>query len=149
MWCVFFFFVGGEGGGGCFFFFQAEDGIRDHCETGVQTCALPISVELRVGKATFDLPDVAILVALALGGPLCALLVAVPAMLQREWLRTVFDAATLVLQILAAGYVFQLFSSPLLAAPAFDVALVWGVLAAGCVVCLLDTLIGPALLWIK
>src|SRR5260221_12254955 len=24
-----------------FFFFQAEDGIRDHCVTGVQTCALP------------------------------------------------------------------------------------------------------------
>src|SRR5438034_6262320 len=30
---IFFFF---------FFFFQAEDGIRDHCVTGVQTCALPI-----------------------------------------------------------------------------------------------------------
>src|SRR5260221_9387093 len=28
-----------------FFFFQAEDGIRDHCVTGVQTCALPISLE--------------------------------------------------------------------------------------------------------
>src|SRR5215204_6479904 len=27
------------------FFFQAEDGIRDHCVTGVQTCALPISAE--------------------------------------------------------------------------------------------------------
>src|SRR5436190_8741651 len=27
----------------CSFFFQAEDGIRDHCVTGVQTCALPIS----------------------------------------------------------------------------------------------------------
>src|SRR5947207_6164714 len=27
----------------CFvFFFQAEDGIRDHCVNGVQTCALPI-----------------------------------------------------------------------------------------------------------
>src|SRR5690349_22267750 len=26
-----------------FFFFQAEDGIRDLYETGVQTCALPIS----------------------------------------------------------------------------------------------------------
>src|SRR5437588_3034734 len=26
----------------CYFFFQAEDGIRDHCVTGVQTCALPI-----------------------------------------------------------------------------------------------------------
>src|SRR5436190_18813440 len=25
------------------FFFQAEDGIRYHCVTGVQTCALPIS----------------------------------------------------------------------------------------------------------
>src|SRR5437762_10413520 len=33
---VFFFF---------FFFFQAEDGIRDTSVTGVQTCALPISVE--------------------------------------------------------------------------------------------------------
>src|SRR2546429_9040103 len=28
-----------------FFFFQAEDGIRDVAVTGVQTCALPISVE--------------------------------------------------------------------------------------------------------
>src|SRR5437588_9861705 len=27
-----------------FFFFQAEDGIRDHCVTGVQTCALPIAL---------------------------------------------------------------------------------------------------------
>src|SRR5438034_124458 len=28
-----------------FFFFQAEDGIRDHCVTGVQTCALPIFLD--------------------------------------------------------------------------------------------------------
>src|SRR2546426_7543552 len=27
-----------------FFFFQAEDGIRDYKVTGVQTCALPISI---------------------------------------------------------------------------------------------------------
>src|SRR3989442_8603413 len=33
---VFFFFF--------FFFFQAEDGIRDADVTGVQTCALPISI---------------------------------------------------------------------------------------------------------
>src|SRR3712207_778167 len=32
-----------------FFFFQAEDGIRDIGVTGVQTCALPILVELRPG----------------------------------------------------------------------------------------------------
>src|SRR5438034_5957255 len=31
-----------------FFFFQAEDGIRDHCVTGVQTCALPICWSLVV-----------------------------------------------------------------------------------------------------
>src|SRR5438034_10494558 len=30
------------------FFFQAEDGIRDHCVTGVQTCALPIFVSRTV-----------------------------------------------------------------------------------------------------
>src|SRR5438034_3960531 len=34
-----------------FFFFQAEDGIRDHCVTGVQTCALPISSRLPAFKA--------------------------------------------------------------------------------------------------
>src|SRR5215204_6592768 len=32
---------------GLFFFFQAEDGIRAHCVTGVQTCALPIAAGRR------------------------------------------------------------------------------------------------------
>src|SRR5438034_5481696 len=38
---------------GCcfFFFFQAEDGIRDHCVTGVQTCALPIFAGFRLRVA--------------------------------------------------------------------------------------------------
>src|SRR2546423_6353870 len=31
-------------GSGALFFFQAEDGIRDKLVTGVQTCALPISL---------------------------------------------------------------------------------------------------------
>src|SRR5260221_7466540 len=35
----------------CFFFFQAEDGIRDHCVTGVQTCALPICWRTRSSAA--------------------------------------------------------------------------------------------------
>src|SRR3712207_6905334 len=30
----------------CFFFFQAEDGIRDIGVTGVQTCALPIFMDV-------------------------------------------------------------------------------------------------------
>src|SRR5947209_12294135 len=34
-----------------FFFFQAEDGIRDIGVTGVQTCALPISLPSAGGKA--------------------------------------------------------------------------------------------------
>src|SRR2546430_3424139 len=35
-----------------FFFFQAEDGIRDLTVTGVQTCALPISIRKRRRAAT-------------------------------------------------------------------------------------------------
>src|SRR5207249_8908047 len=31
---------------GFFFFFQAEDGIRDRNVTGVQTCALPIFIDM-------------------------------------------------------------------------------------------------------
>src|SRR5436309_12181103 len=34
----------------CIFFFQAEDGIRDFHVTGVQTCALPISVPCHAGR---------------------------------------------------------------------------------------------------
>src|SRR5256885_240983 len=41
----------------CFFFFQAEDGIRDYKVTGVQTCALPISVQ--VGAALAGLRQLA------------------------------------------------------------------------------------------
>src|SRR5437667_1916723 len=37
LFCFFFY---------AFFFFQAEDGIRDRDVTGVQTCALPISLEI-------------------------------------------------------------------------------------------------------
>src|SRR5256885_3009762 len=53
-----------------FFFFQAEDGIRDYKVTGVQTCALPISLTVpaymhgspiivsadRAGKAAHEPP---------------------------------------------------------------------------------------------
>src|SRR5438034_9356211 len=37
------------------FFFQAEDGIRDHCVTGVQTCALPISSSSQVSTAMVEI----------------------------------------------------------------------------------------------
>src|SRR5258708_27764899 len=35
-----------------FFFFQAEDGIRDDLVTGVQTCALPISLQCSKSRPT-------------------------------------------------------------------------------------------------
>src|SRR5437762_10536146 len=43
-----------------FFFFQAEDGIRDTSVTGVQTCALPISVAAVVQEIV---PEASIVVA--------------------------------------------------------------------------------------
>src|SRR2546430_5234938 len=38
-----------------FFFFQAEDGIRDLTVTGVQTCALPISVAQSFAQQGFGI----------------------------------------------------------------------------------------------
>src|SRR5947209_18978971 len=40
-----------------FFFFQAEDGIRDIGVTGVQTCALPISLPHEVAPAATPEPS--------------------------------------------------------------------------------------------
>src|SRR6266513_3572672 len=41
-----------------FFFFQAEDGIRDRNVTGVQTCALPISLRDAVeGRPRLTFPE--------------------------------------------------------------------------------------------
>src|SRR5205807_2913867 len=56
------------------FFFQAEDGIRDYKVTGVQTCALPISLvvlALLVGRYPLSLSDLALLktVVLEIRGP--------------------------------------------------------------------------------
>src|SRR5438034_4899693 len=46
-----------------FFFFQAEDGIRDHCVTGVQTCALPISMDVpvEINRMLFEYDQVIII----------------------------------------------------------------------------------------
>src|SRR2546427_8653885 len=41
-----------------FFFFQAEDGIRDLTVTGVQTCALPISLRLSADDSFNQVPVV-------------------------------------------------------------------------------------------
>src|SRR5258708_27154125 len=62
-----------------YFFFQAEDGIRDDLVTGVQTCALPISVPselLVIGDETADPSVVALeMLAQAEHDPLAAVVV--------------------------------------------------------------------------
>src|SRR2546426_5050154 len=60
-----------------FFFFQAEDGIRDYKVTGVQTCALPISIarDLRPRQIlTRQAFENAIAVTMAIGGSTNAVL---------------------------------------------------------------------------
>src|SRR5689334_25115543 len=56
-----------------FFFFQAEDGIRDGTVTGVQTCALPISLLLKEIQSGLRAGAVVVLVALVLSALLAAL----------------------------------------------------------------------------
>src|SRR6266850_5701294 len=58
-----------------FFFFQAEDGIRDYKVTGVQTCALPISLKSRKARQTMKHLDKALIgagAALLLSGGIAA-----------------------------------------------------------------------------
>src|SRR5260370_42161912 len=45
-----------------FFFFQAEDGIRDSSVTGVQTCALPISIDRHARHAGRFVHDIEVAV---------------------------------------------------------------------------------------
>lgn len=96
-----------------------------------------------------EIADVAVLTALALGGPLCALLVAVPSMPYRDRLRTLFQASSLVLSTLISAYVFGYFSGPLLLGGRLDTGFAFGVVAAGFVFCLADSVTASLLLRIK
>lgn len=112
-------------------------------------CAVSRRLPLEFGKITVEVVDVAALAALVFLGPIWALVVAVPAMLYREPLRTAFSAATHVTILLAAGYVFRLFAEPLLWSPRFDSSLVYGIVASGATYYALDALINSTLLRIK
>lgn len=118
----------------------------------IAVCAVSrrFPVDFRLSNATyFAAFDVVILVALVLGGPLCALLAAVPAMFYRERLRTVYESASLVIEILAAAYIFSLFSEPLLFARDFDAAFLYGVISAGLTLFVANNLMGFTLLRVK
>src|SRR5918998_320216 len=95
------------------FFFQAEDGIRDHCVTGVQTCALPISLSEALDKhpKVFSRLYVEMVRAGEIGGILDGVLLRIAAQLEndQELRRKVKSAMTypivvLILAILAASF---------------------------------------------
>ena len=108
----------------------------------------PVSVGL--GKASFDVGSVPMFAALVLGGPLCALLVAVPSSVHRSPLRTAFMAATHVLQVFAGSAVFFaiLASVPPLEG-GFQAWTVLAVLGAGIAFFGVDALVSPVLVRLK
>ena len=82
-------------------------------------CAVSRRFPVSFGRATVELVDVAVLTALVLLGPVWALVVAAPSVFYRDRLRTAFVGAYYVLSLLAAGYVLQLLSGPLLSTSGF------------------------------
>jgi HD-GYP domain-containing protein (c-di-GMP phosphodiesterase class II) len=113
-------------------------------------CAAFRCFPVRFGRATLEVVEVPMLAALVLLGPYWALLVAVPSMLYRDRLRTLFTASTHLLTLSAAALAYGLFAGPLL----FDgggpgPGLAQGVLAAGLAYHALDDLIGMGLLRLK
>jgi len=112
-------------------------------------CAASRRLPLQFGRVAVDVADVAMLAALVMLGPVWALLVATPATLYKERLRTVFVAAGDTVRILAAGCLFQLLATPLLFAFRLDSAFVYGLLAAASAFYALDALINSALLRLK
>jgi HD-GYP domain-containing protein (c-di-GMP phosphodiesterase class II) len=126
---------------------------------GLLLCALCATerlmpVSFGIGKATFEFGGVPILCALVLGGPACALLVALPSAVYRSPSRTVFQGAALVLQVLAASLAFSLLGpDPLLSNSQSSamslLGILLGILAAGLVFFGLDATISPVLVRLK
>ena len=109
-----------------------------------------MNVSFGMGSAVFELGGVPVLCALVLGGPACALIVAVPSAVYRNPSRTAFQGGALVLQILAGSLVFSLLHpAPLLVDPSFSATFILGTLGAGLAFFGLDAMIGPVLMRLK
>ncbi|CAN5738550.1 hypothetical protein BH18ACT11_BH18ACT11_24280 [soil metagenome] len=107
-------------------------------------------ISFGMGSAVFELGGVPVLCALVLGGPACALLVAVPSAVYRSPSRAAFQGAALVLQILAGSLTFSLLHpDPLLVDPRFSATFILGTLGAGVAFFSLDAVIGPVLMRLK
>lgn len=119
--------------------------------TAMSVLSRRLPIDFSFGRTTLEIEvaDVVILTALVLGGPLCALLVAVPSMLYRDRLRTAYQASAFVLQILAAAYVFGLFSEPVLFDTELGYPFALGTVVAGLALCSTDALTVSILFRIK
>lgn len=112
-------------------------------------CLTSRSFTISFGRVTMDVTDVSVFIALVWLGPVWALVVAGPALIYRDPLRTTFMTAIQVLVLLLGGYVYGLFSGPLLFTAGFDGYVVYGILAAGLTYYLLDDLLNSLLLRLK
>ena len=112
-------------------------------------CLVSRRFPLEFGRTRVETADIAMLAALVLVGPLWTLAVAVPAMLYKDRLRTLFVAAGDSVKILAAGYVFQMFATPAFSALRPELSLIYGGVAAGVTFYTLDALTNATLLRLK
>lgn len=112
-------------------------------------CVVSRRFQLSFGRNEVEIGDIATLTALTVAGPVWALLVAAPAVVYRNRLRTLYEAATYVILLVAAGFAlwFSGVSFVLDAEPGHE--LVYGVFAAGAVYYALDALINSLLAQLK
>jgi HD-GYP domain-containing protein (c-di-GMP phosphodiesterase class II) len=109
-----------------------------------------LPVGFGIGRASFDAGGVPIFAALILGGPACALLVAVPSAVHREPSRTGFMGAIHILQVVLGAFTFTLFCpEPLLLDSQLSLDFISGTLVAGLAFFGLDAVISPTLMRLK
>lgn len=104
---------------------------------------------MRFGRTDTDLVDAVVLIAVALAGPLWALLVVAPASIYRPAIRTLYVASCDVLRVMAAGLAVSYFGEPLLAGGTADARFVNGLVLGMALFFAVDATLNLTLLRIK
>lgn len=112
-------------------------------------CAISRRFRMSFGKNEVEIADIATLAALGVLGPVWALLVAGPAAVYRDPLRTLFSAATHTILLVAAGSVLWLFGTPFSLGVEPVQSLAYGIFVAGAAYYALDALINSTLVRLK
>lgn len=104
---------------------------------------------MRFGRTDTDLVDAVVLIAVALAGPLWALLVVAPTSVYRPAIRTLYVASCDVLRVVAAGFVVSYFGEPLLAGGVAGASFINGLLLGIAAFFAVDATVNLVLLRIK